>query len=281
MWALSSRQLELDIIERVASLEHRLDDVRIPQPEHRNVAAWQKACGMYMMLPGLRGFWPMSSVGQVAGANRDIADLSSQGRWLTANGDPRFGVTGLAPYVRLDGAGDFYSRADEAGFDILGNEFYMLSPGLTIGCWFYPEDDTSNDDLMTKWGAAGQRSYLLDIAGAVANDPLRFFISDDGTNSNLVSNTNITYNAWNFGVGRYNDADAGEELASFANATKVTAVTARNSIFNSNASFMIGSSTAGGAEFEGRASLAFLCTFALPDYTIESLFRNTRGMFGV
>ena len=40
----------------------------------------------------------------------------------------------------------------------VGFEPYVGVPGLTIGCWFYPEDDANWYSLITKWGAAGQRS---------------------------------------------------------------------------------------------------------------------------
>lgn len=237
--------------------------------------SWQKAVGMYLLLPGIRRFWPMSAFDSFINALDLVANTT-----LNDVGNIVYGLDGLAPYVELDGIGDRLWIGDSAAYDILGTESFIGTPGLTIGCWFYPEDKANWDDLMTKWGAVGQRSYYLILNGGAAGDPLAFYISDDGTNHDNAANTNTVYNAWNFGVGRFNDADTGAELASFVNDTVVTAATARNSIHNSTASFMIGSSTAGGSLFTGNVSLAFLCASALPDYMINALYHHTKTMFG-
>ncbi|GAG12488.1 unnamed protein product, partial [marine sediment metagenome] len=44
----------------------------------------------YLALPGLRGFWPMSSVGVIAGIFGEAIDLQGLGNHLTRNGDPEF-----------------------------------------------------------------------------------------------------------------------------------------------------------------------------------------------
>lgn len=243
--------------------------------------AWQKILSMYMLLPGLRGFWPMSTFDGTARA----MDHGGSGLHLTYNGDPVYRVDGLAPYIDLDGTGDYLNRGTEAAFEIrgaVGSEPYVGAPGLTLGCWFYPEDDASNDYLMSKQGAAAQRAYLISATGNVANDPFRITISDDGTAQNSASNTNITYNAWNFGVGRFNAADAGAELAAFVNGTVVTAATAMNSIHNSNADFLIGGRALGPANlFTGKIALAFLCVSAVPNNILNALFAHARTAFAI
>ena len=241
--------------------------------------AWQNVLSMYCMLPGIRGFWPTSSFGQVGANDYDLIDLSGQGRHLTGAAAPLYGHDGLAPYVEIDGTKDWFHRATESGFDILGNEAYVVEPGITAGCWFYPTDIAGYQELLSKWGAAGQRSYSFAYAANFGGDPFQFTMSDDGTNTDFVRNPNTTLNTWNFGVGRFNDADAGEELAAWVNTIKTTAATARPSIFASNASFMIGSSTGGTGLFTGRISLAFLCASALPDYMINALYGHTKAMF--
>ena len=241
--------------------------------------AWQNVLSMYCMLPGIRGFWPTSSFGQVGANDYDLIDLSGQGRHLTGAAAPLYGHDGLAPYMELNGQKDWSTRANESGLQIQGNEAYVVEPGLTLGCWFYPTDNTGWDNLITKWGAAGQRSYIFTAAGTVGGDPLYFSISDDGTNSDNVQNPNVTYSAWNFGVGRFNDADAGEELASWVNTTKVTAATARASIHPGTAELVLGANGGHTDLFSGRISLAFLCASALPDYMINALYGHTKAMF--
>jgi len=240
--------------------------------------SWKTACSLFQALPGLRGFWPMSAF--ESGGN--CFDQSGNGRTLTYNGNPVYNYDSLAPYIRFDGTGDYLSRADEAGLDILGTETYVAAGhrGLTLGGWFRPEDTTVNDTLMSKWGAAGQRSYLLQIAGGVAGDPVAFYISDDGTNSSgATSTTGFSANEWQFMAGRFNDADTGAELAVWLNEEMTTAATARASVFNSNASFCIGAEVIN--LLTGRASMCFLCASALSDATVWAIYQHTRALFKV
>ena len=250
------------------------------QKRYESSFAWRTACSMYQALTAERGFWPMSAV-SAAGA---ACDQSGNGRTLAYNGNPAYDFDGLAPYIRFDGVGDFLSRADEAGLDITGTEAYIAAGhrGLTVGGWFRPEDATVDDSLMSKWGAAGQRSWSLYTSGTVAGDPCGFIISDDGTAVSSVASTNgFTANEWCFVVGRFNDALIGEELSIWVNDTQTTAATARNAIFNSNAAFYIGSDAGAGALFTGRASMCFLCAAALADATIWALYQHTRALFKV
>ena len=245
--------------------------------------AWRTACSMYQALTGLRGFWPMSAF--ESGGN--AFDQSGNGRTLTYNGNPVYGSGvdtsgGLAPWLRFDGTGDYLSRTDEAGLDILGTETYVNVPGLTMGGWFRPEDDASDDVLMGKWSAAaGNFSYLLGAYGTVAGDPVRFYMSDDGTNTSVVTSASgYTTNTWYFVACRFNDADTGEELAIWLNNEKTTAASARAAIFNGNADFQIGAAS-GAALFTGRASMCFLCAAALADATVWAIYQHTRALFKV
>jgi len=254
--------------------------------------ALANACSMFQQLPGLRGFWPMSAC--TAGAANAI-DQSGHAHHLTRAGNPIYGLDlitdrSLAAYLRFDGTGDYLSRADEANLDITGTESYFASQastsgaarGLTLGGWFRPELDTANELLISKWGVAGQRSYNLRVAGAVAGDPVTFYICDDGTNTDRVdSTTGYTVDTWQFMAGRFNDGDTGMELAVWLNDEQTTAATARASIFNSTAPFNISGSNNGSALYTGRASLCFLCAAALPDVVLWTLYQQTRALFGV
>lgn len=98
--------------------------------------AWQKVLSMYTLLPGLRGFWPMS----LFDSSGNCLDASPNAHTLTYSGNPRYCLDGLAPYLKFGGT-DYLIRADEADFDIIGTEGYVNSNlrGLTIGGWFYFE----------------------------------------------------------------------------------------------------------------------------------------------
>lgn len=252
------------------------------QKRYESGFAWRTACSMYQALTGLRGFWPMSSLL----ATGNAVDLSGQVRTLTYNGNPVYNFDGLAQYIRFDGTGDFLSRADEAGLDILGTETYVAAGhrGLTLGGWFRPESATVADSLISKWGAAGQRSYILQLRGDVAGDPIEFIMSDDGTNvSNVQSSNGFTTNTWYFMAARFNPSPpvANEELTVWLNSTRTVAATARAAIFNSNAALYIGSDVGVGNLYTGRASLCFLCAAALADATVWAIYQHTKALFKV
>ncbi len=178
------------------------------------------------------------------------------------------------------------ARADEAGLDILGTEAYIAAGhrGLTLGGWFYPQDIATDQMIMSKFGAAagGQYAYALQVSGTVANDPVRFMMSDNGAAVSFVdSATGYSANKWQFFAGRFNDADTGAELAVWNNDEMTTAASARAAIFNSNADFRIGSRGDGTLLYTGLASMCFLCAAALADATVWAIYQQTRALFKV
>lgn len=238
------------------------------------------AVAQFLALCGLRGFWPMSAFG----SGGTCYDQSGNGRTLTYNGNPVYGYDGQAPYIRFDGTGDYLGRADEAGLDITGTETYVLAGqrGLTLGGWFWPENAVSGQYLMSKWAGGGNLSYALILSGNVAGDPVAFYISDDGAGfDNVASVTGYTTSTWHWVVGRFNDADTGEELAAWLDNEKTTVTTARNAIFSGAAPFNISGFNNGSALYTGRASFCFLCAAALSDETISFLREQTKVMYGV
>lgn len=241
--------------------------------------------GPFLLLPGLRGFWPMSAF--ESGGN--AFDQSGNGRILTYNGNPTYNYDKLVPYINLDGTGDYLSRADEAGLDILGSESYVASAarGLTIGGWFWIDvlPGANGAGYIAKWNDAGvnQRSYL--IWHSTAANVIGFYISSLGTGATIFSIDSSIVPAisqWYFIVGRF---DPSTELAIWINGVKDTnAVAIPAAIFNSTASLTIGRWEGGGAGvqyLDGRASLNFLCAAALSDDIIGELFSLSRGWFGV
>jgi hypothetical protein len=103
--------------------------------------AWGNAISYYLGLPGLRAFWPMSSVNETG----NVYDLSGQGRTLTNNNAATFGVYGLQSYATFNGVNQYLSRADEAGLDITGE--------LTMGCWIRFHANATQRNIMGKRGA--------------------------------------------------------------------------------------------------------------------------------
>ncbi len=236
--------------------------------------AWKSACSIFQSLNGLRGFWPMSSVDE----NGDTFDLSGQGRILSDNGDLEYGYDDLAPYVNLDGTGDFLNRTDEAGLDILGTEAYIETPGLTLGGWFQFDRDSTSEGLIAKYDAAtNNRSYLL---YKFNTDFARFLVSNNGIAAvGVTSTVSLNQTDWYFIAGRF---DPGAETAIFVNGTWDTNVAAiPASIFNSNADLEIGSYNTGTVLLQGRASLCFLCAAFLEDWIVNAIFQQTRAMYGV
>ena len=236
----------------------------------------------FMGIPGLTGLWTASHLDPTG----DWYDWTQNGLTLTAAGTPGLNYhNNLVPYVTFDGATDYFDRTDEAALSITGTESHIDAAirGLTLGSWFYSTDATTHQYLLSKMSvAAGNYSYYLAARGDIAGDPVRFFISDDGTNSDTVGSSNAyTTSAWNFAVGRFNDNDSGEELAVFLNGVKSTDTTARATIFDGTAAFEAGSGAGGNGKLTGRKSIAFLCACALPDELIGALFQQSRALYGV
>jgi hypothetical protein len=131
---------------------------------------WKSCVSAFSALPGLIGLWPMSFVRRDSNTDR-ARDISGGGYHLTASAtNVRFNYTNLIPFVFFTAASStILSRADGGAAnwaDVLGTEAYIASAnrGLTIGCWVYPTVTTAAS-VMSKWGAAGQRSYELRVNG--------------------------------------------------------------------------------------------------------------------
>jgi hypothetical protein len=254
-----------DLIRQVALLQRQVDGTIKPEVSRAIVAP-------FLALPGLVGFWPMSSVQRSTG---NVYDLSGQGRTLTYNGNPTFNYTGLVPYANLDGTGDYFSRADESDLDILGTETIYNSTvrGLTLGGWFYVS--SSNGVILSKF-TSGTGWYIQADGGSY-----RFGLSNNGgITTYAVTNTVLTNTArWYWMVGRFIPSSSISMRIDSTIVTNSTSIPA--SIANNAGSFQI--SGIGGASqlLTGRASLCFLCANALSDAIISSLFEQTRGVFGV
>lgn len=246
---------------------------------YKGVATLGEAIGLHQGLPGLIGFWPMSSIQRSSG---NAYDLSGQGRTLTYNGNPTYNIyNDLVPYIDLDGTGDYLSRANETDLRVLGTETIYASAarGLTMGGWFWFDNlgGVARGLMSKNLGSTNQRSYLLltnadnNIWAQVSVDGIVGTIFDTG----ITPSTGQWYNI----IFRFVPSTS---MDIYINGTKYTYTTSiPASIFNSTANFEIGSYNGGTNNLDGRASLCFLCANALPDSLIALKFRRERGLFGV
>lgn len=231
----------------------------------------------FLALPGLVGFWPMSSVQRSTG---NAYDMSGQSRTLTYNGNPTYNIfNNFIPYFDADGTGDFLSRADETDLDILGSETIYASAvrGLTLGGWFYFDRLATDEGLISKAPSAGNYAYALQKLSA--GNVVRLIVSGDGTNLISISSAAVATATWYFIVGRYIPSTSVDIYVSGVKSTNTTSIPA--ALFNSTASLLVGSLGTASQPLDGRATLCFLCANALPDTIIASLFNETRGYFRV
>lgn len=248
------------------------------QPRYEPNFAWKSACSSFLVLLGLRGFWPFSSFNESGNAY----DLSGQGRTLTMQNDPAYNYYNLAPYVDLDGSNDWFDRTDEVGLDISGTEIFVTGTvqGLTIGGWFWTDTLGVTKGFAAKWNDSGvnQRAYLLYLQGST--NTARFAVSTDGTAIAAVTGASISASNWYFIVGRFTTST---DVEIFVNGTWYSLGSGPATVFDSNADLNIGAYNNGQAStrLNGRASLCFLCAAALPDAVVGSLWHQTRAMFGV
>lgn len=241
--------------------------------------AWKSAVSLLQALPGCRGVWPMSGVGTAGQA----LDQSGLGNHLTLNGNPQFAYDSLAPYCAYDGTGDYHNITDAASgnaYDLsVVAEAYILPAvrGLTIGGWFrFDNAAVAGEGLISKWGGANTFSYRL-VRDAAGN--IDFRISTDGTAVVAANGATVVGAAeWVFCAGRFL---AGNEVVVFTNRDKVPQPTAVATLFNSAQPFTIGARSDAVEFFTGRGSHCFACCEALSDSLIQSIFENTRAMFGV
>jgi hypothetical protein len=244
---------------------------------HDPVTAWNSIIASHLLIPGLRGVWPMSSVDETG----DTYDMAGQGRVLNYNGNPTYNHHSLAPYIDMDGAGDYLNRLDEAGLDILGTEtiYAANTRGLTLGgwCWFDAPSIGAATGLIGKYGAAGNRSYLLHKSAT--NFPT-FTVSVDGTAIvSVVASAAVVAAGWYHIVGRF---DPSTELAIFVNGVKTTNVVAvPASIFNGNTALVLGGySVLVTNLLDGRLGIQFLSANYLIDSIPLALYHHSRAMFG-
>jgi hypothetical protein len=265
-----------------------------PQRNEPNFA-WKSAVSCYLQLPVLRGFWPMSGSSSAGSA----VDMSHIGLNLTANG--AFVYTcgggdsigpgtngrqfGLAPAVNLEATSAWLSFANNANLDITGLDGFVTPSlrGLTLGCWIwiYPVTPGNFLGAVAKANFAGnQFSYALGMgaAGATAS----FLVSATGNPGTSLVAVNspgaLPQEQWVFLAARF---DPSTESAIWVDKEKTVNTTAiPASIFNSTAPFTVGRMESTGRALPAFYSNVFLCAAAVPDFTINALYEQTKAMYG-
>jgi len=231
----------------------------------------------YLQLPGLVGFWPVSSIDR---SSSQIIDMSGQGRVLSQNGNPLKNYTaGGAPYITLDGGGDFVSRASEADLQVTATEsdYHSSIRGLTIGCWFYTESIAASFGIFGKYAVTGnQRSYLLYHSSGTPGSMV-FVVSSNGTaETNVTHSTLITTGAWHQLVGRLSPSNSLDIFLDGVKTSNTTSIPA--SIYASTAALQGGAFESANLLTGGLAQM-FICATYLSDGIIGRLFRRTRPFF--
>lgn len=230
-----------------------------------------------LALPMLRGAW-VSSVA----SGGTWHDISGHGNHLTYNGNPTFNYYRLVGYWDLDGTGDYFSITDAASgndFDILGNEVYVAAAarGLTLGGWCYPTNFVQGwQDVCTK----GDNTVIGDAWKAFQDaGTLRWYVASGGVQFN-VAQAIPSANAWYHWVFRFVPSTS---IDIFQNGVKTSNLVGIPAVLNNAAAdFNIGALNGGGvvAYFFGRVSSFFVCAAALSDTIINSLYHQTKELFG-
>jgi len=231
----------------------------------------------YQALPGLIGLWYGGRYQRSTGNLPNLANVygTTNKQDLAYNGNPTFNYldNGIG-YAALDGTGDYFSVADNTDLDILGTESFVSNPGLTMGGWFYLTDNTS-EALISKFGSVGDFTYRLIVVG-----PSVFFqVSTDGTNVVSASNS-VALNTWYYIWASFNPST---RMTMGVNGDiNETTVGVPASIFNGSAALCIGAGVNGTLNLlNGRFSVAFVCASYLTDAIGQSLFQQTRSLYGV
>ena len=81
------------MIEQILTLQDEVEGLKSTE------SMFIDALGAYLALPGLRGFWPFTSVDE----SGNIIDLSGHGLELAINGNPDINYhNNVVPYTALD-----------------------------------------------------------------------------------------------------------------------------------------------------------------------------------
>lgn len=215
-----------------------LDATHFPRRNEAGLA-WSRAISSRLFLPKTRGFWPISLTNE----NDDLLDASGNNQTAVNTSAVPLALYGVTPYAQLTGS-DYFSVASAAPNKITG--------ALTLVCFARFNDLSVENGLISKWGAAGNRSYRLYVT---STGLITFEVSSNGTLITAVdSDLEPDEETWYSIIGQY---DPGESLTLWVNRTvnqNVAAIPA--SIFDSTAALLLGNTN--GSILDGDLALPSL-----------------------
>jgi len=245
-----------------------IDQMGVPIQEINSRSNLGVLVGRILTLPGLRGFWPMSSWD----GSFNAYDISGQGRTLTPTNltGSSFGHWSGLPYVIMNGVNQKLTRADEAGLDITGP--------LTMGCAVLNVTPTASGTFFNKYdGTGNQRSYWLGCSG----NSFQMVVSGDGTGATqavaTLSGVWSNLQKFSFVVGKYIPSVS---IGVYANGLwnkNTTSIPA--SIYNSSTPLQIGVHD-GSVYYNCAIGMVWLCSYALEDFIIDELYDISRAFVG-
>lgn len=256
-------------------------------PEQKEIRPAIDLISPFLALPGLVGFWPMSSVQRSTG---NVWCMSSQPLHLVYNGNPTYNYYNeFVPYIDLDGTGDSLSRADEPDLDILGTETIYASAvrGLTFGGWCWWDvagtPGVTTRPFITKERTTTFAPYEITMEDAATQRLYaRFSDSNAGTNTaQPITSSPVSLQAWHCVIARFIPGSATGAVLFVDGGYYVASTVAMASLYNSTGNFEIGAGVGAAQFLDGRVSLSFLCANMLSNNLLDSLFQQTRWAFGV
>ena len=153
-------------------------------------------------------------------------------------------VTSVTGKVNV--AADF-DGGNEESLEIADNDsLSMADIGMTIGCWMsdIQVGSAATLDLLTKWGAAGNYEYAIQMVKSATGQKPQLIVSGDGTNTTTIAaSVEITDGNWHFIVA-WHDPTANTINIQLDNAT-ATSASHTTGIFDGNSKFCMAARSSG------------------------------------
>lgn len=201
--------------------------------------AFSRAISTRLFIPKTRGFWPISLINE----NDDLRDMSGNGQTATNTGAVTLGLFGITPIAQFSGSNHF---------SITSAAVNKITGALTVICFFRLNALGAEQGLISKWGAAGNRSYRLLISSLNA---ILFQVSSNGTLTTTATSTlTPVVDTWYFALGEYNPSTSLTLVVNGTTDINTTSIPA--SIFDSTAALLLGSTN--GSLLDGDLALPSL-----------------------
>ena len=269
---MKSETLELQ--KQIMALQSRVEELEVRDPSIPNAVANNLLYTGWMNFPGITGIWG----GHYNRAANTMPNMLPPSLPLT-NSNASRSVSSSPPLpVWHFTPNDFLTLGTTAALEFQGGEAGSAEDGFTIGGWFFHDNAGSwgsgNIGLITKWGASGQYSYLLEIT---SSKYARLSVSSTGANVNYVEiPTALDYSKWYFICGSWRQNSGNVEI--FVNGSSDTD-TGFSSIFNSTTPFRVGQYNSG-AYYDGRMAGVFAGGLYTFERQINNYYRATKNLFG-